>query len=128
MPELPEELKYAATHEWIKIEDDNIVVAGITEFAQDQLGDIVFLDLPEPGVLVKAQQPCAVVESVKTASDLYSPVTGTVLARNDQAIDEPDSVNTAPYETWLFKIKADSLGDLEGLLSADGYQSLINNQ
>ncbi|MEE9412970.1 MAG: glycine cleavage system protein GcvH [Methylococcales bacterium] len=128
MSELPEELKYAATHEWIKIEDDNIVVAGITEFAQEQLGDIVFLELPEPGALVKAQQPCAIVESVKTASDLYSPVTGTVLERNDNAIDEPDRVNETPYETWLFKIKADSLSDLDNLLSADGYQSLINNQ
>ncbi len=127
MPELPEELKYASTHEWIKIEDDAIVIVGITEFAQEQLGDIVFLELPEPGALVKAKQACAVVESVKTASDLYSPVTGTVLERNEKAVDEPDTVNEMPYETWLFKIKADTLSELYGQLSADEYQSLINS-
>ncbi len=128
MPELPKELKYAATHEWSKIENDNIVVVGITEFAQEQLGDIVFLELPEPGAAVKAQQPCAVVESVKTASDLYSPVTGTILEHNQKAIQEPDTVNEAPYATWLFKIKADTLTELDDLLDADGYQSSIKDQ
>ncbi|MEE9346310.1 MAG: glycine cleavage system protein GcvH [Methylococcales bacterium] len=128
MPELPEELKYAATHEWSKVENDTIVVVGITEFAQEQLGDIVFLELPEPGTLVKAQQSCAVVESVKTASDLYSPVTGTVLERNEKATDEPDTVNETPYETWLFKIKAETLTELDELLDAEGYQSLIKDQ
>ena len=128
MPELPEEFKYASSHEWSKIEDDTIVVAGITDFAQEQLGDIVFLELPEPGARVKAKQPCAVVESVKTASDLYSPVTGIVLERNEKAVDEPDIVNEKPYETWLFKIKADSLGELDSLLSAGEYQSLIESQ
>ena len=125
MSELPEELKYAPTHEWSKMENDNIVVVGITDYAQEQLGDIVFIELPEPGALVNAQQSCAVVESVKTASDLYSPVTGTVIEKNNKAIDEPETVNETPYLTWLFKIKANSLTELDNLLNADGYQSLI---
>jgi glycine cleavage system H protein len=124
MPNLPEELKYTSTHEWVHLESDTIVTVGISEFAQDQLGDIVFLELPEPGVQVEAGQACATVESVKTASDIHSPLTGVITEINEEAIDSPDNVNEAPYETWLFKIKANTLNEMDNLLSADGYHSL----
>lgn len=126
MTNLPTDLKYAETHEWICLENDNIIRLGITEFAQQQLGDLVFIDLPEVGRKLSAQEQCAVVESVKTASDLFSPVTGTVVAINDAVKDEPELVNDDPYGTWLFCIKADDLADLDKLLSAEDYQQFIN--
>lgn len=126
MTNLPTDLKYAETHEWICLENDNIIRLGITEFAQQQLGDLVFIDLPELGRKLSAQEQCAVVESVKTASDLFSPVTGTVVAINDAVRDEPELVNDDPYGTWLFCIKADNLADLNKLLNAEGYQQFIN--
>lgn len=128
MPKLPEELNYASTHEWIIVEDGTVATVGISEFAQDQLGDIVFLELPEPGTKVEAGQSCATVESVKTASDIHSPVTGTVVEYNENAVDEPDTVNEAPYETWLFKIEMNNREEIDHLLSFDDYQSLIKDE
>lgn len=125
MSNLPKNLKYAATHEWAQLENDNIVRVGITDYAQHQLGDLVFIDLPEPGRKVKAQEQCAVVESVKTASDLYSPVNGEITAINDKLVDEPEQVNDNPYQAWLFCIKADDLSGLDKLMDADGYQLSI---
>jgi glycine cleavage system H protein len=125
MSDLPTGLRYAQTHEWAQLEDDNIVRVGITDFAQQQLGDLVYIELPEAGRKVKAGEQCAVVESVKTASDIYSPVAGEIVAVNDAAADEPEQVNDQPYQTWLFCIKSDDLSGLDSLLNADAYQQLI---
>ena len=125
MSDLPANLKYAMTHEWAKAENDNIVRIGITDFAQEELGDLVFIELPELGRKVKAQEQCAVVESVKTASDLFSPVTGEVVAINEALVDEPEQVNDDAYGTWLFCIKADDLTELEALMDAGAYQLMI---
>jgi glycine cleavage system H protein len=126
MTNLPADLKYAASHEWVRLEDDDIVRIGITDFAQQQLGDLVFIDLPEIGRKLSTGEQCAVVESVKTASDLYSPVSGEVVAINDVVTDEPEQVNDTPYNTWLFCIKADDLSGLETLMSADDYQLMVD--
>ena len=125
MTEAPENLKYAQTHEWAKLEDDNIVRVGITDFAQSELGDIVFIGLPEVGRVVKAQEQLAVVESVKTASDLFSPVSGSVVAVNEAVQDAPERVNDDAYQTWLFCIRADDPAELDQLLDAQGYQDFI---
>ena len=125
MSDLPENLKYAQSHEWVHVEDNQLVRVGITEFAQQQLGDLVYIDLPKVGRKVNAQEQCAVVESVKTASDLYSPVTGEVIAINEALVDEPEQVNDAPYESWLFCIKAYDLAGLDQLMDAEAYQNLI---
>jgi glycine cleavage system H protein len=125
MSDLPANLKYAKTHEWAKVEDDNIVRVGITDFAQEELGDLVFIELPELGRKVKAQEQCAVVESVKTASDLFSPVSGEVTAINEALEDEPEQVNDDAYGAWLFCIKADDSAELDALMDADAYQQMI---
>ena len=125
MSDLPDNLKYAKTHEWVQLENDNIVRVGITDFAQQELGDLVYIELPELGSNVSAQQQCAVIESVKTASDLFSPVSGIVVAVNDAVIDEPEQVNDNAYGTWLFCIKADDLDELKALMDAKTYQQMI---
>ena len=125
MSDLPENLKYAMTHEWAQLEDDNVVRVGITDFAQEQLGDLVYIEMPELGRRVKAHEQCAVVESVKTASDLFSPVTGEIVAVNVALADEPEEVNNSPYQAWLFCIKADDLSDLDQLMDADAYRLMI---
>mgnify|MGYP000302934560 CR=1 FL=1 len=125
MSELPENLKYAKSHEWSKAEADNIIRIGITDFAQEELGDLVYVELPEVGKQFNAGEQCAVVESVKTASDLFSPVTGTVVAINEAIMDAPEQVNDEPYDTWLFCIKADNLAELDGLMDAKAYQAMI---
>ncbi len=126
MSHLPNHLKYATSHEWASVEDDNIVRIGITDFAQEELGDLVYIELPELGRHVAAQEQCAVVESVKTASDLYSPVSGEIVAINESLNDEPEQINDSPYESWIFCVKANDLSDLNSLLDAEAYQQLIN--
>lgn len=125
MSDLPGNLKYATSHEWAKLENDNIVRVGITDFAQEELGDLVFIELPELGRKLAAKEQCAVVESVKTASDLFSPVTGEVVAVNDALADEPELVNDDAYGSWLFCIKADDLTELDALMDAGAYQQMI---
>ena len=125
MSNVPNNLKYATTHEWAQLENDKLVRVGITDFAQEELGDLVFVELPKVGRKVKAQEQCAVVESVKTASDLYSPVSGEVVAVNDALTDEPERVNDDPYNAWIFCIKTDDLSALDALMDADGYQRMI---
>jgi glycine cleavage system H protein len=125
MSDLPVNLKYATSHEWVLVEEDNLVRVGITDFAQQQLGDLVFLELPELGRIVDAQEQCAVVESVKTASDLFSPVSGEIVATNQALTDEPELVNDDPYGTWIFCVKADDLSGISQLMDADAYQALI---
>ncbi len=121
---VPADLKYTASHEWAKLEADGSVTVGITDHAQEALGDIVFLELPEAGRVVKAGEECAVVESVKAASDIYAPLAGTVLAKNEAALDAPESVNQDAYAAWLFKLKPDNAGDLDGLLDAAAYEKV----
>ncbi|MGZ5050043.1 MAG: glycine cleavage system protein GcvH [Methylobacter sp.] len=125
MSDLPDNLKYATTHEWAKVEGDNIVRVGITDFAQQEMGDLVYVELPELGRKVTAQQQCAVVESVKTASDLFSPVSGEIVAINESLADAPEQVNDDAYGTWLFCVKADNLNELDALMNADAYQQMI---
>ena len=125
MSNLPENLKYAKSHEWACVEDDNVVRVGITDFAQEQLGDLVYIELPELGREVKAQEQCAVVESVKTASDLFSPVSGEIVAVNLALVDEPEQVNNDPYGAWFFCVKTDDLSSLDDLMDADAYQHVI---
>lgn len=125
MSELPKQLKYAATHEWVKLEGDLVVKVGITDFAQEELGDLVYIELPEVGRQLAEKEQCAVVESVKTASDLFSPVAGEVIAINEALVDSPELVNEDAYGTWLFSLKINSAADLDALLDADAYAESI---
>ena len=122
MSEIPSALKYTRSHEWVRTEKDGTVTVGITDHAQELLGDMVFVDLPEVGVNFDAGDDCAVVESVKAASDVYSPVSGEVVAVNDALADTPELVNKDPYgEGWLFRIKPDDSSTMDELLGADDY-------
>jgi glycine cleavage system H protein len=124
MSNLPHELKYSKSHEWVREEDDGTVTVGITDHAQGLLGDMVFVELPELDRVVNAEEECAVVESVKAASDVYSPLAGTVIEVNSAVEDSPELVNQDPYgDGWLFK-----LGDISGLdelLDADAYAEMV---
>ncbi|WP_337870310.1 glycine cleavage system protein GcvH [Meiothermus sp.] len=123
----PSELKYTKSHEWVRLEGD-VAVVGITDFAQDALGDVVFVDLPQVGKAVEAGSAVAVVESVKTASDIYAPVAGEILEVNSALSDKPELINQAPYgKGWLFKMKVNP-ADLNGLLSAADYQAVAESQ
>ncbi len=123
---IPSELKYTKSHEWVKLEADGTVTVGITDHAQEALGDIVFLELPDTGRTVKAGEECAVVESVKAASDIYAPVSGEVVARNDAAIDTPESVNQDAYAAWLFKLKPANAAEIGALLDAAAYAKVAD--
>jgi glycine cleavage system H protein len=118
---IPADLKYTKTHEWLKQEADGSVSVGITFHAQEALGDIVFLELPDTGRTVKAGEECAVVESVKAASDIYAPIAGEVVAKNEDAIAAPESVNQDCYAAWLFKLKPANPADLATLLDSAAY-------
>jgi len=121
----PTELRYTASHEWVRVEADGTLTIGITDHAQEALGDVVFLELPEAGRSVAKEEAIAVIESVKAASDIYAPVAGKILEANQAAIDAPESVNTDAYAAWLFKIKPANPADVEGLLDAAGYEATI---
>ena len=122
---VPGDLKYAKSHEWVRVSGDTAAI-GITDHAQQELTDVVFVELPAVGRKVKAGESCAVVESVKTASDIYAPVSGEVVAANPQLAQHPDLVNTAPYgEGWFFKIKLADPGELDKLLSPENYSKQI---
>ena len=124
--EVPGDLKYAKSHEWVRISGDTAVV-GITDHAQHELTDVVFVELPATGRSVKAGEACAVVESVKTASDIYSPVSGEIVAVNSAVVDNPALVNTAPYgDGWFYKIKLSKAGEAAGLLSPEAYNAQIS--
>ena len=129
MSNVPENLKYASTHEWIRIEDDGSVTGGISGHAQDALGDIVFVELPELGTPVTAKQEIAVVESVKAASDIYSPITGEIIEVNEALMDTPEMINESPYESaWFFKIKANNVLEFEDLMDSDAYSDHCANE
>jgi glycine cleavage system H protein len=120
---VPADLKYIASHEWIRAEGDGIYTVGITDFAQEALGDIVFVELPEVGAEVNRDDAIAVVESVKAASDIYSPLSGEIVEINEMLADEPEKANEEPYEAaWFFKIKVSEESEVDALLSAEQYE------
>lgn len=121
---IPEDLRYCATHEWVRSDADGILTVGITDFAQDNLGELVFIELPEVARRVTAGEACAVVESVKAASDVYAPVAGEVVAVNAAAIEAPNRVNKDPYGTWLYRLKPAVVADLDKLMDAAAYRKI----
>jgi len=127
MSEVPTELKYTSSHEWLRVEEDGLITVGISDHAQELLGDLVFVELPEVGIDYVAGDECCVVESVKAASDVYMPVSGEIVEVNQVLSDEPETINDSPYDNgWLFKIKpsADEMGDM---MDADAYQAEIED-
>lgn len=128
MSELRNELKYLASHEWARVESDGTVTVGITDHAQESLGDVVFVECPEVGSNVSAGEEAGVVESVKAASDIFSPVSGEVVAVNDALEDAPETVNESPYDDgWFFKVKPTDLSELDTALDVDGYKASIED-
>ncbi|MGL5293407.1 MAG: glycine cleavage system protein GcvH [Aeromonas sp.] len=129
MSHIPSELKYATSHEWLRVEANGEAVVGISEHAQALLGDMVFVELPSVGKQVSVGDDCAVAESVKAASDIYSPVSGEIIAVNDALEESPELVNSDPYDAgWLFRIKLDDMSELANLLDAQGYQQVVDNE
>lgn len=123
--QVPADLKYSKSHEWARLDGD-IVTVGMTDYAQSELGDITYLELPDPGSSFSAEEPFGVVESVKAASDIYAPVAGEVVERNDDAVNGPEVLNASPYEdAWLIKIKVDGDDALSGLMSAAEYEKYL---
>lgn len=128
MSEIPAELRYRNSHEWVRVED-GVAVVGITDYAQDALGDLVFVELPEVGQVLAAGDEAGVVESVKSASDIYAPASGEVVAINDNLEAEPEKVNQDPYgDGWMYKIKLADDGELDEMLTADQYQAQIDSE
>jgi len=126
--ETPKDLKYAASHEWVRRLDDDVVEVGISDYAQESLGDVVYVELPEVGSDVTAGDECCAVESVKAASDIYAPLSGEIAAINDALEDEPELLNEAPYAGgWMFRIKASDMSELDNLLDADAYLSQVDD-
>ncbi len=126
MSNTPKDLRYSKSHEWLRDEGDGSVTIGITEHAQELLGDLVFVDLPEVGAMLEAGGDCAVVESVKAASDVYSPVSGEVIEVNEALDGAPETINEDAFgDGWMFKLKISDASELEGLLDADAYEILV---
>ena len=127
MSEVPSELKYAKSHEWVRVEEDGVMTIGISDHAQALLGDLVFVELPEVGTELVAGDECCVVESVKAASDVYMPISGEVLEVNEALADEPEIINAAPYDNgWLFKVQPSNQDEIADLLDADAYQAELD--
>ena len=125
MSNIPADLRFAESHEWARLEADGTVTVGISDHAQEALGDVVFVELAEVGANFEAQGQAGVVESVKAASDIYSPVSGEVIAVNEALADSPESLNSDPYTSWIFKLKPSDKADLDKLLDAAGYKAAI---
>ncbi|WP_201535798.1 glycine cleavage system protein GcvH [Psychrobacter ciconiae] len=124
MSNIPADLKYIASHEWLRLEDDGTITVGITDHAQDLLGDVVFVDLPDVGDNITVDEEIAVVESVKAASDVYAPISGEVVAINESLEDDPEIINSDPYgDGWFFKLKPENMADFEALMSAEDYEN-----
>jgi len=127
MSNIPSELKYTSSHEWVRIEGDGTATIGISQHAQELLGDMVFVELPDVGDAISAGDDVAVAESVKAASDVYTPVTGEVVAVNEELEDAPEQVNADPYgDGWLFRVKLSDPAELEDLMDAEGYANSID--
>ncbi|MBW8077700.1 MAG: glycine cleavage system protein GcvH [Gallionella sp.] len=124
----PSNLKYTASHEWVKTETDGTITIGITQHAQELLGDMVFVEAPAVGRKLKAEEECAVVESVKAAADVYAPVSGEVVAANSALDSSPETINSDPYGAWIFKMKPDSATDVSALLDATAYQAHVDSE
>jgi len=126
MSQIPNDLKYTKSHEWVRVETDGTLTVGITDHAQALMGDMVYVDLPEAGRKLAAGKECAVVESVKAASDVYAPVAGEIAMSNATLSDAPETVNRDPYrEGWIFKLKPTNAADVNGLLDAKAYEALV---
>jgi glycine cleavage system H protein len=125
---IPSDLKYTKSHEWVRVEADGTVSVGITHHAQDLLGDMVYVENPDVGRALAAGEECAVVESVKAASDVYAPIAGEVVAVNGDVSDAPEKINQDPYGAWMFKLKPANAADLNGLLDAAGYQAVVDSE
>jgi glycine cleavage system H protein len=124
--EFPDDLRYTKEHEWVREESEGVARVGITDFAQDALGDVVYVDLPEVGTEIKASQPFSEVESTKSVSDVYAPVSGTILERNAQLADTPELVNGSPYgDGWLVLVRMSDPGELGGLMDAAAYDRFV---
>ena len=129
MSELREELKYLSSHEWARVEADGTVTVGITDHAQEALGDVVYVESPDVGSEVVAGQEAGVVESVKAASDIFSPISGEVIAVNEALEETPETVNASPYDDgWFFKVQPSELGELDNALDAEAYKALIEEE
>ncbi len=125
---IPTDLKYTNSHEWVKPESDGTVTIGVTHHAQELLGDMVFVELPQVGRELAQKEECAVAESVKAAADVYAPISGEVIAVNSDLESEPEKINQDSYNAWLFKLKPSNAAELDGLLDATGYQTLLENE
>ncbi len=129
MTDIPGDLRYSREHEWVRVEDENMAVIGITDYAQDMLGDIVYLDLPAEGTTVRQFAKMGEIESVKSVSDLFSPVSGEVTARNGTAIEHPEIVNSSPYgDGWLVRVRMSDPAELNNLLTAEEYAAYIERE
>lgn len=129
MSKIPDDLRYANSHEWVRVDEDGVATAGISDHAQDALGDIVFVELPEAGTTVNARDEIAVVESVKAASDIYAPVSGEIVAINEALVDAPETVNASPYDNgWFFKIQLSDDAELADLMDAEAYAEHLANE
>jgi len=124
----PSNLKYTASHEWVRSEADGTISIGITQHAQELLGDMVFVETPAVGRKLKAKEECAVVESVKAAADVYAPVAGEVTAVNSELDSAPEKINDAPYAAWMFKMKPDNAADVAALMDAAAYQAVVDSE
>ncbi len=128
MSDIPGDLRFTKSHEWVRVEDDDLVRVGISDHAQNLLGDLVFVELPEVGDHLDKESACAVVESVKAASDVYAPLSGEVVEVNDSLLDAPEMVNESCYEDgWLFALRIDDEDELSDLMDADGYESQLED-
>ena len=125
---LPSNLKFTASHEWVKTETDGTISIGITQHAQELLGDMVFVESPMIGRKLKAKEECAVVESVKAAADVYAPVSGVVTAVNSELDNVPEAINADPYAAWMFKMKPDNTADVAKLMDAKAYQAVVDSE
>lgn len=125
---IPSDLKYTASHEWVRVEGDGTVTVGITDHAQDLLGDMVFVENPAAGRKLKAGEECAVVESVKAASDVYAPIAGEVVAANGDVESSPELINQDAYGAWMFRIKPDNAADVDALMDAAAYTAQVESE
>ena len=123
----PENFKYHASHTWLKMESDGVCIVGVTQHAQDQLGDVVYVQSPEAGVHVKQGEACGVIESVKTVADIHAPASGVVLEVNPALADAPEAVNTNPYDAWLFRMKLSDPSELTALLDVAAYEKVADD-
>jgi len=128
MSKIPADLKYTKSHEWVKAGADGAVTVGITDHAQAALGDLVFVEPPKKGRKLKAGESCAVVESVKAASDVYSPIAGEVVDGNESLNDAPESINKDAYSAWLMRLKPDNAKDVDGLMDAKAYEKFLADE